>query len=189
MPPYTKLHLLACSARFLPPHLPNMKRSPSLFLPPHETSYLELCRNFYGSYVKTIPAHTTGSVIRAVATEEAVLGIAPLPKQDDSYRWWPSYYQAKHVHRVLWHDSPFTGLEKSREGGELEALVISCHTRSFDDDPLASDSRSTSCPHKRRDIRRHQPRKPRRTLYESRLTRLGNAGLRRSGYRVAHSSY
>ena len=90
---------------------------------------------FYGSYVQTIPTHTTGSVVRAVATGETVLGVVPLPKQDDPYRWWPLLlsHQVNTPHIVA--RLPLTGFEQSRDDGR-EALVLSCHPRPIPDDAL-----------------------------------------------------
>lgn len=111
----------------------------AVFTPSHEIGYLELCRNFYGTYVQTVPAHTTGSVIRSVATGETVLGIVPLPKQDDPCRWWPLLLSHQVSTPRIVARLPFTGLGHNRDDG-LEALVLCCPSYTFSNDTLIPDS-------------------------------------------------
>lgn len=100
--------------------------SVAVFMPSRGAGYLELCRDFYGAYVQTTPVHTTGSVVRLVATGEATLGIVPLPKQDDPHRWWPLLLSTQPNTPRIVARLPFTGPGQGRGDG-LEALVLYRH--------------------------------------------------------------
>ena len=57
--------------------------------PEGENEYWELTRGQYGSFTPMTRHASTRSVVEAVRTQQATVGILPLPRPDDVERWWP----------------------------------------------------------------------------------------------------
>lgn len=97
--------------------------SMAVFTPVRGSGYLELGRDSYGAYTRTIPSQSAGSVVRMVADGDAVVGIVPLPGPDDRDRWWPHLLSDQPDTPSIVARVPFAGPGTGRGDG-LEGLVI-----------------------------------------------------------------
>ncbi|NKD76885.1 chorismate mutase [Haematospirillum sp. H1815] len=97
--------------------------SMAVFTPVRGSGYLELGRDSYGTYTRTIPSQSAGSVVRMVADGDVVVGIVPLPGPDDRERWWPHLLSDQPDTPSIVARVPFAGPGTGRGDG-LEGLVI-----------------------------------------------------------------
>ncbi len=97
--------------------------SAAVYMPPDESGYWDLARDQYGTFTKMTRHGSVRSVIEAVNRQQAIVGVLPLPHQDDADPWWrllvSSNPEAPKVIARLPFAGPGNGL-----GGELEGLVI-----------------------------------------------------------------
>jgi chorismate mutase / prephenate dehydratase len=85
--------------------------------------YWDLARDHYGSYTPMTGHDSVRRVIESVRSQEATVGILPLPRQDDIDPWWRHLAtESADAPRVIAR-LPFAGPGNGRDG-DLEALVI-----------------------------------------------------------------
>lgn len=83
----------------------------------------DLARDQYGSFTPMMASGSFHQVIEAVRTQEATVGILPLPRQDDENPWWRHLVtDSTDAPRIIAR-LPFAGAGNSRGGG-AEALVV-----------------------------------------------------------------
>jgi|APTNR8051073442_1049403.scaffolds.fasta_scaffold06430_5 chorismate mutase len=97
--------------------------SVAVYLPPDETGYWDLAREHFGPCTPMTRHGSVRSVIEAVHRQDAVVGVLPLPRHDDTDPWWrhlvtPQPDAPKVIARL-----PFAARGTPR-GGTLEALAI-----------------------------------------------------------------
>ena len=85
--------------------------------------YWDLARDQYGSFTPMTRHSSNRSVVEAVRTQDATLGILPLPRRDESENWWRFLVsEAPEAPKVIAR-LPFIGEGNARDPG-VEALVI-----------------------------------------------------------------
>ena len=97
--------------------------SVAVHMPEPGSGYWDLARDQYGSFTPMTGHASSRRVIEAVRSQEATVGIVPLPTQDDPDPWWPylatSSLDAPRVVARL----PFAGPGNGRDA-DLGGLVI-----------------------------------------------------------------
>lgn len=95
----------------------------AVYMPSRGAGYLELARDSYGAYTPMVAVPSTGSVVKAVANHEATVGILPMPRLEDTERWWTMLASAAPDTPSVVGRVPFAGPGPGRGDG-LEGLVI-----------------------------------------------------------------
>lgn len=88
-----------------------------------EQGYWDLARDQYGSFSPMLPLPSVRRVIDAVTTQEATVGIIPLPDPADKEPWWPLLMNDQETTPRVIAKLPFCGPGNQRDQ-TLEALVI-----------------------------------------------------------------
>lgn len=84
----------------------------------------DVARDHFGSYTPMTAHSSFHRVIDAVRTQEATVGVLPLPRQDDTNPWWRHLAtESADAPRVIAR-LPFAGAGNTRGGEPAEALVI-----------------------------------------------------------------
>jgi len=97
--------------------------SVAVYMPTEASGFWDVARDQYGSFTPMAGHTSLGSVINTVRTQEATVGVLPLPVRDDPDPWWPHLVtDAADAPKVIAR-LPFAGPANVREEG-LEALVI-----------------------------------------------------------------
>ena len=97
--------------------------SVAVHMPEEGQGYWDLARDHYGSYTPMTGHDSVRRVIESVRSQEATVGILPLPRQDDVDPWWRHLAtESADAPRVIAR-LPFAGAGNGRDG-DLEALVI-----------------------------------------------------------------
>ena len=86
--------------------------------------YIEIARDQFGSFTPLTKSGSTRTIVDAVRTTEATLGILPLPQSDDEEYWWRLLVSSAPGTPKIIARLPFISDGKPRADG-LEALVIS----------------------------------------------------------------
>ena len=63
--------------------------SVAVYAPPAMPGPWDLARDHFGSQIPMTPLQSPSQVIRAVTERDSVLGVLPVPLEDDAEPWWP----------------------------------------------------------------------------------------------------
>ncbi|MCP5366463.1 MAG: chorismate mutase [Hyphomicrobiales bacterium] len=97
--------------------------SVAVFDPEGEPGYWDLARDQYGSFTPMTSLSSPRRVIEAVRSQQATVGILPVPRHEEEDPWWPHLMtEQEEAPRVIAR-LPFAGPGNAR-GGDLEAVVI-----------------------------------------------------------------
>ncbi len=97
--------------------------SVAVHMPELLSGYWDLARDQYGSFTPMTGHASVRRVIEAVRSQEATVGVLPMPGRDDAEPWWPHLAASgPDVPRIIAR-LPFAGPGNGRDG-DLEALVI-----------------------------------------------------------------
>ncbi len=97
--------------------------SVAVHMPEEGDGYWDLARDHYGSYTPMTGHDSVRRVIESVRSQEATIGILPLPRQDDTDPWWRHLAtESAEAPRIIAR-LPFAGPGNGRDS-DLEALVI-----------------------------------------------------------------
>ena len=94
-----------------------------------ENRYWDLARDQYGSFAPSVRHTSNQSVIEAVRTQQATIGILPMPQTDDINFWWPLLVSEDTSPVRIMARLPFIPIDTSNELKGLNALVISTVTQ------------------------------------------------------------
>jgi len=97
--------------------------SVAVHMPGETSAYWDLARDQYGSFTPMTGHESVRRVIEAVRSQEATVGVLPMPRRDDGAPWWPHVAAANPDMPRIIARLPFAGPGNGR-GGDLEALVI-----------------------------------------------------------------
>jgi len=98
--------------------------SAAVFVSEDETGCWDLARDQYGSFTPMTRHVSQRGVVEAVRTQEATVGILPLPRPDDERPWWPLMVSEEPEAPRVIARLPFIPRGQGPDTG-LEALVIS----------------------------------------------------------------
>ena len=97
--------------------------SVAVHVPEDGGGYWDLARDHFGSYTPMTPHDSVRRVIESVRSQEATVGVLPLPRQDDADPWWRHLVtESAEAPRIVAR-LPFVPAGNGR-GGDLEALVV-----------------------------------------------------------------
>ncbi len=97
--------------------------SVAVYVTDETPGYWDLARDQYGTFTPMTRHGSARAVVEAVRTQEATLGILPLPRRDDEDNWWRLLVSAAPEAPKVIARLPFIGLGNARDAG-LEALVV-----------------------------------------------------------------
>ncbi|MBL8660309.1 MAG: chorismate mutase [Rhodospirillales bacterium] len=97
--------------------------SVAAYMPDADGRYWDLARDQYGAYTPMTRHTSARSVIEAVRRHEAIVGVLPLPGNDDVDPWWRHLVTGQPEAPRIIAKLPFAGPASTR-GGEAQALVI-----------------------------------------------------------------
>ena len=98
--------------------------SVAVHMPEDGDGYWDLARDHFGSYTPMTAHDSVRRVIETVRSQEAVVGVLPLPRQDDTDPWWRHLAtETPEAPRIVAR-LPFAGPGNGRGAIDLEALVI-----------------------------------------------------------------
>lgn len=60
----------------------------AVYAPPEAPGFYDLARDQYGSHTPLLSYRSTGQVIRAVTEGQAVIGVLPIPEEEEPDPWW-----------------------------------------------------------------------------------------------------
>lgn len=60
----------------------------AVYTPPESPGFYDLARDQYGSHTPLLTFRSTGQVIRAVTEGQAVIGVLPMPQEEEQDPWW-----------------------------------------------------------------------------------------------------
>lgn len=94
----------------------------AVYAAPEAQGFWDLARDQYGSHTPMVAYGSTGQVIRAVTERQAVIGILPMPREEDPDPWWRQLLSpredAPHVIARL----PFGARGNARSGSDALAI-------------------------------------------------------------------
>lgn len=102
--------------------------SAAVYAPGENRAYWDLARDHYGSVAPLLPVNSVQGVLRALADGTAVVGVVPLPQEEDSDPWWRSLMRGDDKTPRIISRLPFvvsTGASSGRSGA-VDALVLAC---------------------------------------------------------------
>lgn len=91
----------------------------------NETGYWDLARDQYGSFTPTTQHTSSQSVVEAVLTHQATIGILPMPQNKDADTWWPLLISKNTFSVRIMARLPFIPGDNANHLKGLNALVIS----------------------------------------------------------------
>ena len=97
--------------------------SVAVYMADEVPGYWDLARDQYGSFTPMTRHGSARRVVEAVRTQEATLGILPLPQRDESENWWRFLVSESPKTPRIIARLPFIGEGNARDPG-VEALVI-----------------------------------------------------------------
>ena len=97
--------------------------SVAVYLPPDDGEFWDLAHEHFGPCTPITRHSSVRSVIEAVHRQDAVVGVLPLPRHDDTDPWWPHLVTAQPDAPKVIARLPFVARTNAR-GGTPEALVI-----------------------------------------------------------------
>ncbi len=97
--------------------------SVAVHMPEQVSGYWDLARDQYGSFTPMTGHASVRRVIEAVRSQEATVGVLPMPGRDDAEPWWPHLAASGPDVPSIIARLPFAGPGNGRDG-DLEALVI-----------------------------------------------------------------
>lgn len=97
--------------------------SVAVHMPEPGSGYWDLARDQYGSFTPMTGHTSARRVIEAVRSQEATVGIVPLPTQDDADPWWPYLATSSPDAPRVIARLPFAGPGNGRDA-DLSGLVI-----------------------------------------------------------------
>ncbi len=97
--------------------------SVAVHMPEQVGGYWDLARDQYGSFTPMTGHASVRRVIEAVRSQEATVGVLPVPTRDDAEPWWPHLAASSPDMPRIIARLPFAGPGNGRDG-DLEALVI-----------------------------------------------------------------
>jgi chorismate mutase/prephenate dehydratase len=97
--------------------------SVAVHMPEFGSGYWDLARDHYGSFTPMTGHASPRRVIEAVRSQEATVGIVPLPAQDETDPWWPYLATTSPDAPRVVARLPFAGPGNGRDA-DLNGLVI-----------------------------------------------------------------
>lgn len=97
--------------------------SVAAYVPEAEPGYWDIARDHFGPCTPMTRHTSMRSVIEAVHRQEAIVGVLPMPRSDDTDPWWPHILANNAEAPKIIARLPFAGIGNARGVG-LDALVI-----------------------------------------------------------------
>lgn len=109
----------------------------AVYMPKSDSGLWDLARDQYGAFTEMAGFGSAHRVIEAVQSQNATVGILPIPNRDDDSPWWPHLVNSNDARPRVIARLPFAGPGNAREQN-IEALAIcpvpqekSDHDRTF----------------------------------------------------------
>ena len=99
--------------------------SVAVYVCENETGYWDLARDQYGSFTPIVRHDLSKSVVEAVRTWQATVGVLPMPQINDTEFWWPLLLSKDTDPLRIMARLPFIPGNNSNQLKNLDALVIS----------------------------------------------------------------
>jgi chorismate mutase/prephenate dehydratase len=91
----------------------------------NETGYWDLARDQYGSFTPSVQYTSSQSVVEAVRTQQATVGVLPMPRNENDDIWWPLLISKDTFPVRIMARLPFIPGDNANHLKGLNALVIS----------------------------------------------------------------
>jgi len=95
----------------------------AVYMPQADSGLWDLARDQYGTFTNMTGFGSAHRVIESVQSQNATVGILPLPTRDDKTPWWPHLVNSNEARPRVIARLPFAGPGNSREQN-IEALAI-----------------------------------------------------------------